>query len=221
MAALVSGQLAIAGVNPGLSVGVAFPGNVTSGNVMLVVGAISANFQLDIADSLGTTFTEVMDNFATGFGRIFMWWAAVPSSGANTVTVSHASSTARKGLAIYEISVLDTTAPFDDSSAATGTGTSVDAGSITMTAGGVILSGFRGSTSVTAYDSDYTNTQVDATATLASALRFTSAITDSAVHTIPSTTWNAIIANFKDAAAGGGAIGYWGRSLRYIATKNR
>jgi hypothetical protein len=71
------------------SAGVAFPGNVTSGNLLIAAGALygSADATIVVTDTVGTTYTVVSFNTTTVVNT-FIAWGVAAASGANTVTVN-------------------------------------------------------------------------------------------------------------------------------------
>jgi hypothetical protein len=207
-AALVSGQSAINGSDASsTTIAVAFPGNVTAGNLILVAVKNSASPDPTISDTLGNTYSRIAGasiNHSVDLYGMDCYYAKDILGGANTVTATY-GNTFRKNIAIYEISGLDTVAPADQANVSEGADTSMESGSITMTGDGVIFSlfGTAGGQSVTA-DSDYTNFQENTTGRAGTALRFTAAITDEAIHTASvANNWVHGIANFKVVAAGG------------------
>src|SRR5947209_4817773 len=75
---------------------VAFPGNVTAGNFLLVQGvswqAGSGNSAITVTDTQSTPYTVIMAStgvtWAGGVGKAFIAYGIASSSGANTVTIN-------------------------------------------------------------------------------------------------------------------------------------
>lgn len=69
----------------------AYPGNVTAGDFLLVIGsgwAVGGALTYAITDTLGTSYTITVSAALTGDNaNTFIAWGIAPSSGANTVTV--------------------------------------------------------------------------------------------------------------------------------------
>ena len=197
--AFVTGQVANNANTSGSTVAVAFPSNVTSGGLIEVVARISADTTCSITDTLLNTYTAgpaILQ--ATDSHKVFKFWTISASGGANTVTATF-GNTLRKGIIIREFSGADA-APADDSATNTGADASVECGSVTMTADGLIVTGWGYSgTQTTTIDTDYTGLSENTTGRIGSAYRLTTAITDEAVHTASATNnWSAVTETYKE-----------------------
>lgn len=213
----VSGQRATAtpsGEND--SAAIAFPNNVTSGNLLIVGGAVwndPANTSISVTDSLGTTYTTLLGTIHTGNRlRSFIAYGIAPSSGANTVTVNPNGSNTYMSFSIDEFSGVDSTPLDADGGTTTGTGTAI-ADSITTASANALIIGVcthnvAGSPTLTPGGS---YTQIgelelnDDTAHNAVFRIATTATSYSVDWTLGSSgSWSAQTASFKEAAAGGG-----------------
>lgn len=118
---------------------VAFPGNVHHGSVLVVgvQGEESNPVQL-ISDSLGLTFSQAVTR-GDGFDHVYIYDATYIGSGApDTVTVTFLNTQGGQNVYIYEVAGVTTTGATTSSDAAS-SGTSIDAGSVTFTAGAFLL----------------------------------------------------------------------------------
>lgn len=113
-------------------VGVSFGSNVTSGNT-IIVGIIHSYYgcPASISDSLGTTYTKVVDrnSFGSDSRYLSVWVGVAGSSAANTVTPTYACGYMMTGF-IAEYSGLDSS-PYDTLGNNESTSTAINFGSIT------------------------------------------------------------------------------------------
>jgi hypothetical protein len=84
-------QVAEGVLNGATSGNVAFPGNVTSGNMLIVGGSFFAGGAVSVADTRGTSYT-VYHAPGTGAANAWVAWGVAPSGGANTVTATNGSA---------------------------------------------------------------------------------------------------------------------------------
>jgi len=125
------------------SLATAFSSNVTSGNVVIVAitadNAVALTF--GVSDTLGTTYTAVASPVVNGTRQVQIFYGALTSSGANTVTVSTGATSGPLSAGIAEYSGLYTGSPLDASSSATGTSNSPTTGSIPVSGNGELVLG--------------------------------------------------------------------------------
>lgn len=120
MPAFVQSRSALT-VGAGSSTALAFNSNVTAGNLILIVTGwdnATAESVTSMADTFLTTYARLSTfeafwdvSAAAGVGGA--WWGVVPSSGADTVTVTLPGSRANHWVAITEISGVDSSSPID------------------------------------------------------------------------------------------------------------
>lgn len=119
----------------------AFPGNVTAGNLLVVVGN---NFHtggstVAISDSLGTSYTVMESNPYTDHAS-YIAYGIAPSSGANTVTINPTTTGNYIGVCQDEFSGVDTGSPLDvNGGVSTGTSTTAADSITTGTANALII----------------------------------------------------------------------------------
>lgn len=211
--AYAAGQKAANGASgAGATVAVAFPGNVTSGNLLVCTTRGGDLSSQTITDNLadGVSWTEAAGATADGDGGLTRgktFYKIAGASAACTVTFTMGNSGLRRGLTIREFSGSDA-APLDDTAGNTGADTSIECGSVTMTVAGAIVTGWtHDSSQTTTLDADYAELVQNSTGRCGSAHRITSAITDQAIHTASANSnWAGFTATFKEAGAGGGSI---------------
>lgn len=141
--ALVSGQNAervVTGVN---NTTLAYPGNVTSGNLLVVWMAAFEGGGADIqtpTDTRTSTYTAIDLQVEPVVGAVMRgYWAIAPSSGANTVTFDlGGTATGDITVSVAEFSGVHAT-PFVDGQNAGGTGTAVSTGDVTPTEDNCLL----------------------------------------------------------------------------------
>jgi|SRR5688572_21907207 len=204
--AYVAGQKISAGSAAATSVNAVFPGNVTAGNnihVGVVVDVVGRT--LTVSDSLGNTYAlDQSVPFDTNTKVIATYTAKNITGGACTVTFGISGASTRIGISVREFSGEHTTAPLDQIGSGNGADSSVECGSVTMTAAGVIVTvhGMQNNTTTT-LDTDYAELSENTTGRLAMGHRVTAAITDQAIHTLSGATdWGASTTTYK--VAGGG-----------------
>lgn len=207
--AFVTGQIAANGASgAGTTVAVAYPSNVTSGNLLVCTTRGGDLSSQTISDNLGdaVAWTEAAGATADGDGGLTRgktFYKVCAASAACTVTLTMGNGGVRRGLTIREYSGSHAT-PLDDTAGNTGADTSMECGSVTMTANGVIVTGWtHDSSQTTTADADYTQLVQNSTGRCGSAHRITTAITDEAIHTASaSSNWAGFTATFKEAGGG-------------------
>lgn len=131
-----------------------FPGNVTSGNLLVVAGTIGsensftgggspAGVTITVTDTRGTVYSVVRGSVigVNVFQRqTFIAYGLAPSSGANTVTIT-LSNPCSIGYAIDEFSGNHASSPFHNSSAVTASGATPRTGTIFPSVSNVMLVG--------------------------------------------------------------------------------
>jgi hypothetical protein len=145
--ALVSGQKAMADtdISTGTTLGVAFPGNTTTGNLLVVNTGNDDSDNTNAVDSVactGATFSinQVSQWSTTPYQRVDGHYAA-NITGAATPTVTATWSPARgwRHIHISEWSGVDTSTPLDKTGSGTGTGTVYTTSSQTTTTNGQLI----------------------------------------------------------------------------------
>lgn len=208
--ALVTGQKAVAdtGATSGTTIAVAFPSNVTAGNLICVQsgndsGSASAS---GYADTLSNSYAAVVvsANNVSAQQRIDASYCKNISGGSCTVTATFTASTSWRHIHVSEYSGADTTAPLDKSAGNTGTSGSGSSGAQTTTTNGQLIYGGSGNglntagTGFTALSSgtNYTNMSEYQIQTSAGSI--------DATFTGSSSSWCVIMMTFKEASGGGG-----------------
>ncbi len=124
---------------------VAFIGNVTAGNLLVIVGAaIQSVTTLGVTDSLGNAYTRIASYSDSTVGTAAIWWAIANSSGPNTVTVTSGINADTTFAYLHEFASPTgwPAAPFDAGTSAAGSGPSMSSGSITTAAAGELVFGY-------------------------------------------------------------------------------
>lgn len=142
-------QRSVAFANGVASLNNVYPGNVTSGNLLICAGQVfnsspGAPASVAITDTRSTSYT--VDTKAwLSFERYFIGYALAPSSGADTVTVDPSNATDDLTYVIDEFSGVSASTPLDVAMTAlnTGTGTAVTV-SITTTTDNALIIGVMG-----------------------------------------------------------------------------
>lgn len=117
----------------------AFPGNVTSGNLMVLLGMANNSIaSVGVTDTLGSTWSCLSGSFSVD--RLYICYAKAPSTGANTVTLTP-SANASLTFWIDEFTGQHATSPLDvNGGISTGTSTS-PADSLTTTVANALVLG--------------------------------------------------------------------------------
>lgn len=119
----------------------AFPGNVTSGCLLVVAGATfdgTPSTTITVTDSVGTSYTTLLGN--DGVQTVaFVARGLAAASGANTVTVDPNDTSAFISFAIDEFCGPDATPLDTDGGQSTGTGTAVSDSLVTVAAGALVV----------------------------------------------------------------------------------
>lgn len=117
----------------------AFGSNTTVGNVIIVVlddvySTSGFGFTHSCSDSKGNTYTKVFDKSDYGSGSSEVWWAPITTGGASHTVAASMTGGGYISIRAMEFSGIDTTAPFDKSSAQIAGGASFTSGSTATTA---------------------------------------------------------------------------------------
>lgn len=207
-AAFVTGQKAIAdtGVVFGTTISVAFPSNVTAGNLICAQSGndtSSGHLTSSYSDTLSNTYATVVvsANNTTAGQRIDASYAKNIAGGACTVTANFSGSTLWRHIHVSEYSGLDTTAPLDQSSGGTGTGTSGSSGSKTTTTNGQLIYGGSGNGLNTAGSGFTTLSTGSSYANMSEYQIQSSAGSIAATFTGPSSDYCVVMMTFKAAGA--------------------
>lgn len=117
----------------------AYPGNVTAGNLMILAGMANSSIaSVSVTDTLTSTWTCVSGSFSVD--RLYICYAKAPSTGANTVTLTP-SANAQLTFYIDEFTGQHATSPLDaDGGISTGTSTT-PADSVTTTVANALVVG--------------------------------------------------------------------------------
>jgi len=121
-----------------------FASNNTAGDFLIVTGTAAR-------PATTLTITDTLNNaYSTAFGPVtdttqnvtmYIWYVPVCKGGANTVTITP-SVTAALEIHVSEWTGLATTSPVDQTTSATGTGTSVSSGAVTTSMNGELIFGY-------------------------------------------------------------------------------
>lgn len=197
------------------SVQATFSVNVKAGSTLVATTRIDteAGITSSISDSLNGAWpardmaqVETVDVHRS---EIFKFYNTV--AGVCTVTLSISGGVGHVlGLTILEYSGTLTTDPLDVTAGNQGADASVECGPVTMTKGGVIVTGWGYSfNQTTTLDADYAHLEQNTTGRLGSADRVTAAITDTAVHTASAANdWSSVTATYKEGPVPGAVIDY-------------
>ena len=195
-------------------IAVAYPSNVTAGNLLVVVvrwgNAVSFT---SLVDTLGNTWQQdaalVWDTAESVETRVYS--AIANSSGANTVTFT-VSAPQRIGVIVHEFSGSFSACRVDQTNTNESlTGTAIDSGNVTTTVADALLfgaTGYAGSGTPVTVGTGYSNLIEETTMRHAAESKIVSGtVTDSADFTIDtSEPWGAMVLAFSEAAcASGGA----------------
>lgn len=110
------------------SLSLAYPGNVTVGNLLLIAAGVDTLINLSVTDSLGSAYQSAIVTDGTGALATFrdqIFYAKAAASGACTVTLNLSGADARTRLLIHEYSL---TTEFDAAAGANGLGGLIDSG---------------------------------------------------------------------------------------------
>jgi hypothetical protein len=135
-------QRAATSVGTGDSAPLAFPGNVTAGNLLICAGraaSFTSSTSVAVTDTLGTTYTVI--SLAVNANEVqWIAYGISPSSGANTVTANPSSADDQISFAIDEFTGVDTTTPLSvNGGSSTGTSTAPSDSITTLTNGELII----------------------------------------------------------------------------------
>lgn len=191
-----------------------FDSNVTINDLLIVAVAIYANnVTVTVSDTQVNSWSQVGGYEVIPFdtnARLAIFYAVANStdSSPNTITVTPSAS-AFLTLGIHEYSGNDTASPLDGSNQGDGTGSSMDSGSITVSAANELLFG-----AFTTVENIYTTTagsgftlRADLNASnmpLSTEDQIVSTNTNATFSTDETDHWGCIGASFKVASAGGG-----------------
>lgn len=126
----------------GTSAALAFLSNNTAGNIIIVAARFGGTAQNPgISDSQGNTYVrQINRDPAYGADTFTVWYALNCAAGANTVTITNASSVTRRWV-IHEYSANGETISFDQSNNSEGTNEAPNSGNVTTTAASELLFG--------------------------------------------------------------------------------
>jgi hypothetical protein len=126
--------------------GVAYPANVTAGNLLLVTAGIwqtgSGPASVSVTDTRGTSYTVLLFTglgYAGGTAKSMIAYGIAPSSGANTVTVDPSSTGNWGQVYIDEFSGVHATPLDADGGQSTGSGFSPSDGITTLSDGALVV----------------------------------------------------------------------------------
>lgn len=129
----------------------AFPNNVTSGNLLIIAGTVwdtdGAIAGATVSDSVGTTYTKKFcTEVPTASGAVpFIMYGIAAGSGANTVTLDPDGGTNSFSYSIDEFSGVDTGSPLDvDGGSSTGSGSGTGSDAITTGVANALIIGVIG-----------------------------------------------------------------------------
>lgn len=209
------------------SKGVAFSGNTTTGNMIVVThGTVTngANAVTGVTDSQGNTYVNAIVNVASA-SRVEIWYAKNITGGTTpTVTMSFGGAGSRTNMTIHEVSGQNTTAPLDITSPLNGSGTPATVGpsSATTQNDEIVFSMVcvNASSGTITAGSGYSNLiqQVNSTVGLSGVeskiISATGAQSDSMSYTGGGGSWRTALATFKAAAAATYALPFQNRASR-------
>lgn len=198
--ALVQHTFADQTVATSTSIAKAFASNNTAGNLLIVIGSIQDTAP-SCSDSAGNTYlTAVSRDTSGGFGYQRIFYCANCKSGANTVTLSYASSGTSDNVVISEWSGASTgTGVFDQSAgASTPNGTDANCGPVITTSNGQVVVGFCRAGSGSGVGAGWTTLDNPSSYTAEYQLQ-TVAGSITAVWTSASTGAESVMASFKPA----------------------
>ncbi len=197
----------------------AYGSNIGSGNrLLLAFFAWIGNAEpagMTITDTLGvgdgTAWAVAVTKFDASWGSaLSIWYRLAPSAGgANTITADFAGLTRTVGLVIWEESGNATANVLDKTSSASGSGATPDPGAQTTTTDGQLIVGLYDDEPATGGTVAGTNFTLEDSVTPGAELMFTEDWVQpnfgsvSANWTKTGGAWNALMATFKAAAAGG------------------
>jgi hypothetical protein len=186
----------------------AFASNVTAGSGLIIAIGLETDTATissvisstsDTCTAIGTRQTQA------GNGASQLYYVKNATAGATTITVT--PSTGGSELAIHEYSALHTTAPFDVTAAAQGTGTAADSGNATTAGANELVFGFTiANRAITAGAGFTERVNHSFNIFIQTEDKNGDGGTENAIATIggsPTQQWITIVAAFKEAAGGG------------------
>jgi hypothetical protein len=218
-----SGSQRASGNNSGAvgPLSIAFPGNVTSGNLLIGVvvwwRSAGASATLAVDDTRSTTWNTIVSDaisLGTGTYRLAIVWGVAASSGANTIDFADSGGSAYMSASVNEFSGQHAS-PLSVSTTTPNTGTSVDpVGTLTTLNAGELVIGIAGhgdgAAPTLAVDAPSTQFGEKETDNLdmahSAAYRVGGAAGSHAINwTVGSSVvWSTLVASFKAADGGGG-----------------
>lgn len=196
----------------------AFASATTGTNLIFVVTSDDSGLTTSVTavtDNKSNTYTKILH--VAGTSSMSVWYAKNIAGGSgHTVSVTwNEANTGRCAVAAQELSGLDTTAPLDKSTSATGTSTAPSSGAsaATVQADELVCGAlsYGGTVTTTTLGSGYTNLgKVDVANTGVAAESKVVAATGAQTATFTlaaSRTWLAAVVTFKAAGGGGGGGG--------------
>lgn len=212
-----SGSQRNSGTSAGTSASIAFPGNVTSGNLLIASGMArdgngGASLTVSCADSISTSYTTLLSTNFNADNRFFIAYGVAGSSAANTITCTQSGGgggSQAVGFAIDEFSGQHATPLDTDGGQSTGTSTSPSDSLTTGVANaliiGVVIHNDNTNPSITpsgsyteiAQDADYDADNTDYSVVYRIATTATSYTVDWTLGS--STLWGVYTVSFKPA----------------------
>lgn len=217
----VSGQAATTSYTNVNSVTLAFPGNVTAGNALVVGGGNWANPQdatIAVSDTRSTSYNTHNQTISGRGTTAFLAWGTAPTGGACTVTVNPAGTNGWGSFTINEYQAADTIGVDATFESTTGSSTS-PSDSITNTVNDGLLLGvmapddthFPNPSYTIGTPTDWTQVGEDESTAnnahhLAHRITTTSGTYTPTWSLSPSANWAVILVALKEVAAGGIAV---------------
>ena len=193
------------------SLAVAFPSSNTAGNLIVVTARASAqNRTWTIGDTRGNVYilARQFNGSSDPASDLRVYYAYNIAGGSNTVSLSISGAAARLAATVREYSGFGTANPLGQSSAAEGSSSSLNSGSVTTTTSTALLVGFGTSSNQTTFSagSGFGNLIENGIGRIASQDRIVGSIgTYASTMTIsPSFGWGAMVVSFKGSGSGGG-----------------
>src|SRR5579884_2826435 len=184
---------------------VAFPSANTAGDFLIITGtAARPRSTLTISDTAGDSFVSALGPVSDPSQDVtaYIWYVANAKGGPNTVTITPTGGADALELHISEWSGINPVSPLDQTSSATGSGTSISSGAQTTTRNGELIYGYTfpngssspgsGFTGLSFVDGDWDEYEIQPVAGSVA-----STFTQS-----PATNWFAAMATFAPIIAG-------------------
>jgi hypothetical protein len=170
----------------------------TTQNNLIVVGVYTWGGTVSgITDSLANNYALATFTATPGGNNLYVYYAVNKSSGADAVTVHVSGGGVMSD--IHEYAGLSTTTPLDQVKVSSGTGTTINSGSVTTTAANELIFGYAGvdGNSVSGPGAGFTQRGNTGNGELSEDELVSTAGSYSATATCPSTTWAGAILTFR------------------------